>query len=667
MGALMLVVLCFALLLMAGAVQADWSVSCTGFKAGVADPNLKESSPSVAEMGGTVLVQLENAGPEPLVITDVLIGETRTLDALKSRQLWWWRQRPNPILPGQFGVVELNGTSALFPPGGGRLSLTLISADGSQQEAHLRLWDRGPVPSYAFREGEKLTLFVRNDDPWARYELGLLKVNGQPVEGRFNPGEIGPGETALLTVEPFHLVEVRQPLSFELASRELGARSVRTLRACTLADPRFPIGIWQSGDHFRESAEYRTELRKGYIDAPFVGFGEVNNNPEWFFTTIVGEEGFRPMWNPRPWSGEDDALELTAEMEAFLETSSGRPDFIAFNSAEEPDWHLDEGTYSNTYRVMKITELLQSKTVRHPIAGTLARDRLFYAFAPIFDTPIFDAYRVTAPAPDDWPFLWGTYLETLASYTSDLRRNAQPAPCWVWAQGAHVWTERALVDDKLGRPVPSPEEAQAQLYMQLGSGAKGVLWFRWFPKERMEREFRDDIAGLEEEYGIKHNLTPEQIDAAITQYGIWWDELWEAQKTCNCEMARLRPILSRADVWQQARVVEANAPNKLFLGAVASEQALVLYLVNLDYDFNPRGYVFHPQQDVEVEVILPAWAPHLSRAWLIQGEKNQTLNPRLTKGKLRFTLPELACGAIILVGKEGLAESLKPDTQSLLP
>lgn len=416
---------------------------------------------------------------------------------------------------------------------------------------------------------------------------------------------------ALITIQDFDAVPMRETAIIELLATDVAGREVKVMRACTLVEPRFPIGVWQSSSDFR-THKYRQELSEARIDAPFLGLRS-GDYPEEFFEKY----GFVPMGNPRPFVGGELEPEFEQEMLDFIERYGNSPRFIAYNSAEEPDWHKSETPYPVTMTTLARTEALRKVAPRHPIAGTLCRFRRFYQFAPIFDIPIMDAYRVGAPSADKGPLRWGNYLESVSAYTQDLKRNSEPSPIWVWAQGVHTWSGRAFVDGQIGNPIPTPSEARAQLYMQLGEGAKGVLWFRYMTPDNMENTYRNDfkkmkerIEELEKQGELRDwmkgwQVSESDLEAAFTQCREFRADTWAATQEMNTEMCMLRPILSRGDVYPRVWVQSASDRRKIYLAAIASDQAIVLFVANLDYDFRPRGYRFKPQKGIRIGIDRP--------------------------------------------------------------
>ncbi len=666
----------FALVLGASGPTIDdkgWSVEAVSFQAGRSTQAIRERLPLLKDMGGTVYIKVDNNADDPVIIRNITIGERSIDELLRSHDASWWRQRPNPILLGSCGVVEICANASVFPPGARSVQITLQDESGQEAQAEVSLEEIDLTPGYMYREGNTLRMFVRNDEKWSTYTITGISINNASYNAEIRPSVLNPGQVAFITVPDFDAVPIREVAIIELLATDIAGSEVKVMRACTLVEPRFPIGIWQNSSDFR-THEYRQELSEARVDAPFLGL-----RPESYPDEFFEKYGFVPMGNPRPFVGDELEPHFEQEILDFIEKYRNSPRFIAYNSAEEPDWSKSETHYPITMTTLARTEALRKVAPRHPIAGTLCRSRRFYEFAPIFDIPIMDAYRVGAPSADRGPFRWGNYLESVAAYTQDLKLNSEPSPIWVWAQGVHTWSGRAFVDGEIGNPIPTPSEARAQLYMQLGEGAKGVFWFRYMTPDNMENTYRDDLRKMKERMAERENqgqarerrrrqlISESDQEAAFTQYRKFWADTWSAMREMNTEMCMLRPILSRGDVYPQAWVESASNRSKIYLAAIASDQAVVLFVVNLDYDFHPQGYRFKPQQGIRLGIETPVWLQSAESAWLIKGEEMTSMETQQENGKLAIELDSLQDAAIILIGNSKLADSLTPDTKSILP
>ncbi len=652
----------------ASTAAPEWRVSRSDFAPGVASPNIREKAPLLQEMGGMLYLRVDNRANAPLRIVDVLVNDVAIDTLLRERKAWWWRQRPESIPADGVGVVEICITSHLMPADGGPVRLSLIDMDGNRLDfRHTMHSERGLTISYAYREANRLVLYIRNDHPWMTYRPEILSVNGQALDAVFVPDVLTPGMVARTEISPFTTVPVRELAIWELTARDVANRLATTLRPRTLVDPRFPIGVWQSSESWADSA-HRLELQRAGMDCLFTSVMGLATDPQ-YSRDVLRQFQMTPISIPEPWQGDELNVTFHETVQSFFDTYRNDPPVIGWDACEEPDWEKPGYTYPATARVAARVTSIRRAVGYHPITGTLCRSRMFYAFAPILDVPIMDAYRVGAPSADSPPLYWGNFLESVVDYTRDLKRNGEPSPSWVWAQGVHDWWERAWANGKPGRPSPSPEETRAQLYMQLGEGAKGVLWFRYIKPEVMEQAYLRDLEknrGMLQRMGL--NVTADDMRAIFPQWRAWWAETWQAMQTMNTEMRILRPVISRGEQINAPRVLAASKPGRLYLGSIASDRAMITYVVNLDYQFNSTGYVFTPQRSVRLAIDLPGWAQGWNSAWLLQGDKWTPLKLQASSPSTRdVALNELKDGAIVVLGPAGLPGALTPSEKSIEP
>ena len=150
---------------------------------------------------------------------------------------------------------------------------------------------------------------------------------------------------------------------------------------------------------------------------------------------------------------------------------------------------------------------------------THSEERIWRFYAGLSDYPHFDAYRVSAPSPDEWKKYnrwggqrigWGSPLETIGTMTRSLRKLNRPMPVAYWSQGAHAGWE---VYDRRTRTSPTPAELRVQAYQALANGITSLYWFnlsyaslKMFPDlmpaiQRVGREIR-----LLDRYYLKSDL-----------------------------------------------------------------------------------------------------------------------------------------------------------------
>lgn len=310
---------------------------------------------------------------------------------------------------------------------------------------------------------------------------------------------------------------------------------------------RFPIGCWSN------TPETLPLLRAHHIDTVVRGGSAADP----FFAEHAAQRQMQAM----------TPVETPPYVEV-LQSLTGHEAVSCWMLADEPDW-------SKPPAVMLMADEIARRYDRtRPTFITLCRNVKFFEYAPIPDIPCMDHYSVTAPSSSKWPKPYGTRLEETAYYTRDLRWASEPKPIWIWTQGIAGWNERPK------RPVPTPDEAAAQLLLNLGRGAKGILWFN-FDVKVAERytDLRDAI----QVWGRALTLTRDDLLGA-------------------------EPL--------DVATIEIAAPEKLDVAALASWDKLIVPLVNLDYDLDPAAYRWRPMADAKFSLKLPPWLQPKSGVWL---------------------------------------------------
>ncbi len=135
-----------------------------------------------------------------------------------------------------------------------------------------------------------------------------------------------------------------------------------------------------------------------------------------------------------------------------------------------------------------------------PTSVTHSEERVWRYYAGLADFPHYDAYRVTAPAPDSWgsydrwggeKICWGAVLETIGDMTRSLRDLNRPRPIAYWSQGAHDGWGGWVGFAGRKRTSPTPDELRAQAYHALAQRITSLYWFNLSLKSLVK--FRDLI------------------------------------------------------------------------------------------------------------------------------------------------------------------------------
>lgn len=285
----------------------------------------------------------------------------------------------------------------------------------------------------------------------------------------------------------------------------------------------------------------------------------------------------------------------------MLRDLGDHPSIACWMLQDEPDWSQDPHML-----------LLADMTVRRynttvPTFINLCRNIKFFEYAPIADIAGHDHYCVTAPSSSLWPEPYGTRLEETAYYTRDLKYASEPRPIWVWSQGnADGWEERPK------RPVPTGEEIAAQLVLNLGRGAKGILWFTYH--QGMSLKYPDTR---------------------------------EAMRGWNRVMAVMREEFLSSEPAE----LSITAPKKMDVVSLVSWDNLIVLLTNTDYDIHPEAYQFRKQKNVRVSIPLPEWITPKA-AFAIGPNGIHAVSMSIGDGKAKLLLPRVPVTEVIVLAND---------------
>jgi len=156
-------------------------------------------------------------------------------------------------------------------------------------------------------------------------------------------------------------------------------------------------------------------------------------------------------------------------------------------------------------------QLVPYRTSRLATSVTHSDERIWRYYAGLSDYPHYDAYRIVAPAPDNWrdydrwggqKISWGAPLETIGDMCRTLRDLNRPAPCASWSQGPHHGWGGGFFGGGRTRRSPTPDELRSQAMHALSTRITSLYWFNlslksllqfpdtWDPIMRIGREVR---------------------------------------------------------------------------------------------------------------------------------------------------------------------------------
>jgi hypothetical protein len=257
----------------------------------------------------------------------------------------------------------------------------------------------------------------------------------------------------------------------------------------------------------------------------------------------------------------------------------------------------------------EVWELLAAyQPTRLPTSVTFSEERNWCHYAGLSDFAHYDAYRVIAPAADNWraydrwggeSIRWGAPLETIGDMTRSLAHHWRPAPIAIWSQGAHDgwgsrWSPR--------RASPTPDELRSQAWHGLGNGVASLYWF---------------------------NLSVKSLVA--------FPDLIEPITRVNREAKMLEELLLRSALTAHERIDENNAPS-WDLTVLAGPKAAVLTAHDLAYRIDAEQNVFQFQpRDGEFAFELPRWLAEAKDVFRIDADGVHDVTAAVKDGRAMVT------------------------------
>ncbi len=215
---------------------------------------------------------------------------------------------------------------------------------------------------------------------------------------------------------------------------------------------------------------------------------------------------------------------------------------------------------------------------RYPTTLTLSDEKDWRYWAGIVDFPHYDAYRVSAPAMDNWRLydcwdrtvFWGAPLEGIGVMTRSLRELSEPLPIALWSQTVHEgWQDQFT---RLRRS-PTPDEILMQAYQGLANGIISLYWYSLQAHSTLM--YRDGI----------------DITARIGR-----------------EIRLLEDLYLRGYATHHERVMGTHRPDLEF-NVVSAPDAALLFAMDTSYapDHDKRVFVFDGPRDIDAAFPLPRW------------------------------------------------------------
>jgi hypothetical protein len=488
-------------------------------------------------LGGLAFVYFRNQSDKTVSLREWYLNERESGHYRLAYDIAWDRTHTKTLHPGQTSVLEICGTAADFQPG----KPAFFSWIGSD-------WEVVAACADTFREAQvdipsiivdstlrQLTVHFRNRTS-GRLSVGSVELPGGPavVASEWTASTMRQGGHLIARFRLQKALTTGQLFILKASFAKEDGGTVTSFTHRHAYPDHFPNGTWGiEPDRYGEARRHHLNImvRNGRSD-------------DQFFSEAHARTGIRAM----PHTGIHPDI-------ALLQDLQDHPAVACWYLQDEPDWLLTPQS------VHACETMTRRYAPGKPTMLTLCRNVKFFEYAFLPDIACHDHYSVTAPTTSRWPHPFGTRLEETGYYTADLKYAAAPKPIWVWTQGLHLWEERPLM------PLPTPDELGAQLYFNLGRGAKGNLWFT-FLKAAAER----------------YPATRQALQA----YG-------RAVRLLSGDLLQGDPY----------GYVGGRRPPTVDVAAVYAPERLVLFLVNTDYDMLETGYAWRNSTAGPLELPLP--------------------------------------------------------------
>ena len=545
---------------------------------------VKELESEHPNQGGMVYVYFRNRGDKAVDLKYWRVNRQDESYWRLNHFVAWDRTYRRHLEPGDLSVIEINGITKDFAPGS-RFSFAYVDRSWRPAGQHETTLEVDPIQIACIRVlpgMQELEVHVRYTGESA------IRLESVAVEGHESIGQDWRGSELDGPGHAIARVKLSQPLQpSELIVVKLDAGGGRRVYAHRRAfEDYFPIGTWSG------NTETYGLLRRLHIDTIVQG----GHSTDPFYSELAEKYGFRTMVHTG----------LPVNVDVVRDLATQAP-VACWMLQDEPDWSIPANIM-----------LFADETVRHydknkPTFITLCRNTKFFDYAAISDIPCMDHYAVTAPSSSKWPKFYGTRLEETAWYTRDLKYASEPKPIWIWSQAIASWGERPK------RPVPTPQELAVQLVLNLGRGAKGILWFNY--EHKVAEKYPD-------------------VREAMQRWG------------------RVMLLLRDDFLASEPVSLAVKAPELVDVAPLVNRDKLILCVTNTDYDLHPEAYPFRKKEGVEVSVACPSWVkPAVALCVDPDGVKSLPM-AATPEGRVKIGLGSLDDCAVVVLANDAGAEAV---------
>ena len=539
---------------------------------------LKEYENERRNLGGMVYIYLTNHSEETVSMRDWQLNGLESGNFKISNKVLWDRWSAKIIGPEETQVLEICGVTREFSNG---KPFILSATNRKWRAATLKegILTQDPVyiSSIVFNTSlNQATVHLKNDG-YEDFVVSDIMIEGYQVqELEITSNQLNAGSHIIADIR---LQENISPGNYCIIKATLQRDGdTSTIYSHRRAYPDFfPIGTWG----IRENQF--ADAKKHHLDT-FVKGGK-STDP--FFIDEYRKYNLKAIVHTGIYPDDKKITDL-----------KDHPAIACWMIHDEPDWTTPA---QMIFMSNEITKQIDSNT---PTLITLCRNNRYFEYAPIPDIPCHDHYSVSAPTTSVWPYKYGTKLEETGYYTRDLKYATEPKPIWVWSQGLNIWSERPKM------PLPTADELGAQLYFNLGQGAKGILWFVF-----------------SEEAGEKY---PETKLALMKQ---------------NRMLSCFKDEILVSDPYGG----NVAGPDKIDIAPLISKNMMLIFLTNKDYEINDTAYTWNVSTNPEFSIECPEWfnAKSCFEYDIDQGAKKLSYNIHVNQ--VSFKTDDISMGRIIII------------------
>lgn len=545
---------------------------------------VREAQNERPNQGGLVFAYLKSISDEPVRIRSWYLNRRGDSYYRLGGSIAWDRLHKEQLSPGEVTVLEISGVSKDFAADA-PFEFALIGGSWRPVGGIETTLHEDPVGVSFIRVWsgmEGLEIHIRNTgDESIRLE-GAEVLGASVQAAEWTTRELGAKGQAICRLRLSRALRPGQLLLVKLDVVEGGKSRSLFAHRNAFAD-RFPIGTWGA------PTEMRATTRHHHIDTIVQG----GRSGDSFYAGEADRYGFHTMVHTGVLPNVDVLRDL-----------GSHPAVDCWMIHDEPDWRY------TPQKMLAAEQMTRRYNTSKPTFITLCRNVKFFEYAFLPDIACQDHYSVTAPSSSRWPQRYGTRLEETACYTRDLKYAAEPKPIWIWTQGIANWSERPK------RPVPTVEELTAQLLLNVGRGAKGILWFT-FNKTVGEKypELRTAIQG----WGRVLELAREDL--------------------LGCEPSETR----------------MEAPEKVDVAVLAGWDKVFVFVFNQDYEIHDEAYPWQRKWDVTISLDCPTWIkPAAALELTPEGVRKSPFT--VTHGRVRLALDELHVARVFVLCNEALTQ-----------